>query len=47
MKKYFSFIIILFALTGNLLVGCKKVFNENDIRINPNAVTDVDVRTLL
>lgn len=47
MKKFSAQIIIAFSLTGILLSSCKKVFNENDIQNNPNAVTDVDVRTLL
>ena len=44
-KKLKIFISILFAAI--LLTGCKKVFNEEDIQTNPNAVTDVDVKTLL
>jgi starch-binding outer membrane protein, SusD/RagB family len=47
MKKIISSALITLALVGNLLVSCKKVFDENDIQNNPNAVTDVDVRTLL
>ena len=30
-----------------LLIGCENSFDEDDIQTNPNAVTDVDVRTLL
>ncbi len=37
--------IILIALY--LLSGCRQLFNEPDIQRNPNAVTDVDVSTLL
>ena len=47
MKKNSSQPVIIFLLFAILLGGCKKVFNENDIENNPNAVTDVDVRTLL
>lgn len=36
---------VLFALA--LTVACQNTFNEDDIQTNPNAVTDVDVKTLL
>jgi starch-binding outer membrane protein, SusD/RagB family len=47
MKKFRNYIIILFFFAANLLTGCKGVFDEKDIQTNPNAVTDVDVKTLL
>lgn len=47
MKIFCSCLIVTFSLSAILLSSCKKVFNENDIQNNPNAVTDVDVRTLL
>lgn len=47
MKNFFSSILITLLLTSNLFIGCKKVFNETDIQNNPNAVTDVDLRTLI
>ncbi|QIP17788.1 SusD/RagB family nutrient-binding outer membrane lipoprotein [Spirosoma aureum] len=39
----------LFAslLTVSLLSGCSQVFDEPNIQSNPNAVTDVDIATLL
>ncbi len=46
MKTLFPYIFIAVLLSSGL-AGCKKIFNENDIQTNPNAVTDVDVRTLL
>jgi starch-binding outer membrane protein, SusD/RagB family len=46
-KKIFPSISIILLLAGILPVSCKKIFNEKDIQNNPNAVTDVDVRTLL
>ncbi len=46
MKKLFpKFFIAL--LTIQLLGGCKRLFEEPNIQRNPNAVTDVDVATLL
>lgn len=39
------FLLFLFAL--GLLTGCETAFDEDDIQTNPNAVTDVDFRTLL
>ncbi len=47
MKNCRSTILFAILLTSGILNGCKKVFDENDIQNNPNAVTDVDVRTLL
>lgn len=47
MKKYIKkpFLAILFA--GFTLSSCSHLFDEADIVNNPNAVTDVDVRTLM
>lgn len=43
-KNYtFYLLVILLCATSS----CKKVFNDTDIQTNPNAVTDVDVKTLL
>lgn len=47
MKNFRIYIFISILFTANLLIGCKQLFEENDIQNNPNAVTDVDVRTLL
>ncbi len=47
MKIFRSHLMVTFFLSAILLSSCKKVFNENDIQNNPNAVTDVEVRTLL
>jgi hypothetical protein len=47
MKKtvFHKFLIALLAI--HFLSGCKSVFEEPSIQSNPNAVTDVDVTTLL
>lgn len=47
MKNFRLYIIISILSVSLLLSGCKQLFEENDIQNNPNAVTDVDVRTLL
>ena len=47
MKKFRLHIIIAIISILNLLSSCKGLFDEKDIQNNPNAVTDVDVRTLL
>jgi starch-binding outer membrane protein, SusD/RagB family len=47
MKKFQTYIIISIIATTIFLSGCKQLFDEKDIQNNPNAVTDVDVRTLL
>ena len=47
MKKLSFYIFIAVLCTSLVAGGCKKLFEENDIKINPNAVTDVDVKTLL
>jgi starch-binding outer membrane protein, SusD/RagB family len=47
MKNYRIYILTTLLFVANLLTGCRDLFNENDIQNNPNAVTDVDVRTLL
>ncbi len=39
--------IILLLLTIGITGGCKKTFDEAEIKNNPNAVTDVEVKTLL
>ncbi len=47
MKKIFSYKILIAFLAIYFLSGCKNLFDEPDIRSNPNAVTDVDGATLL
>ena len=47
MKNFRTYIVIIIFFATNLLIGCKGLFDEIDIQNNPNAVTDVDVRTLL
>ena len=47
MKNFRIYIVISIISTINLLSSCKGLFDEKDIQTNPNAVTDVDVRTLL
>ena len=47
MKKLSIYIFIAVLCTSLVAGGCKKLFEQNDIKINPNAVTDVDVKTLL
>ncbi|WP_338876203.1 SusD/RagB family nutrient-binding outer membrane lipoprotein [Spirosoma sp. SC4-14] len=47
MKKLFSNKIAVSLLAITLLSGCKNLFDEPNIQSNPNAVTDVDVATLL
>ncbi len=47
MKKNICTVLFALLFTGSFLSGCKKVFDDNNIQNNPNAVTDVDVRTLL
>lgn len=47
MKPYISHKLLLAFLAVNLLSGCQRLFDEPDIQRNPNAVTDVDVATLL
>ncbi|AKD56675.1 SusD/RagB family nutrient-binding outer membrane lipoprotein [Spirosoma radiotolerans] len=47
MKKSFSHKITVALLGITLLSSCKDLFNEPTIQSNPNAVTDVDVATLL
>ncbi|HEY5823669.1 MAG TPA: SusD/RagB family nutrient-binding outer membrane lipoprotein, partial [Cyclobacteriaceae bacterium] len=47
MKKIF-FLKLIFIVGATMLVSsCKDLFDEQDIKVNPNAVTDVDVSTLL
>ncbi|AUD04421.1 SusD/RagB family nutrient-binding outer membrane lipoprotein [Spirosoma pollinicola] len=47
MKKSISCKVIITLLAINLLSGCRRLFDEPSIQSNPNAVTDVDVSTLL
>ncbi|GAB4019112.1 hypothetical protein GCM10028808_55850 [Spirosoma migulaei] len=47
MKKSFSHKVALSLLAITLLSGCKDLFDDKNIQSNPNAVTDVDVATLL
>ena len=47
MKHLRSYTFLLALLTIQCLSGCRGLFNEPDIQRNPNAVTDVDVSTLL
>ncbi|MGB6150678.1 MAG: SusD/RagB family nutrient-binding outer membrane lipoprotein [Pricia sp.] len=47
MKTIFAPKFLLFLFAFGLLTGCENSFDEEDIQTNPNAVTDVDVRTLL
>jgi starch-binding outer membrane protein, SusD/RagB family len=47
MKKRHTYIFISIILTAILFSSCKNLFDEKDIQNNPNAVTDVDVKTLL
>jgi starch-binding outer membrane protein, SusD/RagB family len=47
MKNFRTYIILSILFTANLFSSCTKLFDEKDIQNNPNAVTDVDVRTLL
>ncbi len=47
MKKFHIYIVIILLTIANSLSSCKGLFDEKDIQNNPNAVTDVDVRTLL
>ena len=47
MKQSFSHKLVISLLTLTLLSSCSDLFNESNIKTNPNAVTDVDVATLL
>ncbi|GAB3774521.1 SusD/RagB family nutrient-binding outer membrane lipoprotein [Spirosoma horti] len=47
MRKSFSHKVAIALLSISLLSSCKDLFNEPNIQSNPNAVTDVDVATLL
>lgn len=47
MKTSFSHKITVALLSLTLLSSCQDLFNEANIKSNPNAVTDVDVATLL
>lgn len=47
MKKFVSHKLTIALLSLTLLSSCSDLFNEANIKNNPNAVTDVDVATLL
>ncbi len=47
MKKSLFYKGIISLLAIQCLSGCQRLFDEPDIQRNPNAVTDVDVATLL
>jgi hypothetical protein len=47
MKKWVSYKVIIAFLTITGLSSCQRLFVEPTIQSNPNAVTDVDVATLL
>ncbi|MBO0952535.1 SusD/RagB family nutrient-binding outer membrane lipoprotein [Fibrella forsythiae] len=47
MKKLVSYKVCIALLAVLLLSGCRRLFDEPTIQSNPNAVTDVDVSTLL
>ena len=47
MKKTISHKVIVALLSLTFLSSCRELFNEPNITSNPNAVTDVDVATLL
>ncbi len=47
MKKLVSHKITIALLSLTLLSSCSDLFDESSIKSNPNAVTDVDVATLL
>ena len=47
MKKLHIYFVIILVSTITLFSSCKGLFDEKGIQTNPNAVTDVDVRTLL
>ena len=47
MKKSITYILVAALLATQFFSGCRKVYEEPNIQRNPNAVTDVDVTTLL
>lgn len=47
MRKVITYKVIIALLAVQVLSGCQRLFEEPDIQSNPNAVTDVDVATLL
>jgi len=47
MKKSISHNVLITLLAITFLSSCQRLFDEPDIQRNPNAVTDVDVATLL
>ena len=47
MKNIYKYLTISLLFFATFFSSCKKIFRDADIINNPNAVTDVDVRTLL
>ncbi len=47
MKKLFPYRLIIILLIVSFFSSCESLFDEPDIQNNPNAVTDVEVGTLL
>lgn len=47
MKKSITHIAVAALVAATFLTSCQKVYEEPNIQNNPNAVTDVDVTTLL
>jgi starch-binding outer membrane protein, SusD/RagB family len=47
MKKYLLHTTLAALLAMQTLTGCQKVYDDQNIQRNPNAVTDVDVTTLM
>jgi starch-binding outer membrane protein, SusD/RagB family len=47
MKKFTTIILISAVFSVGVLSSCKKIFENPDINTNPNAVTNVDLPTLM
>ena len=47
MKNFRNYLIAINLIMLFLFTSCSNAFDDNDIQNNPNAVTDVDVKTLL
>lgn len=47
MKSIFKFKLIPLLFAGFIFTNCSNLFDDEDLNSNPNAVTDVDARTLL
>ncbi|RZK47348.1 MAG: SusD/RagB family nutrient-binding outer membrane lipoprotein [Pedobacter sp.] len=47
MKEFFRFKIVILLVVVCFSGGCRKLFDDPNIQRNPNAVTDVEVTTLL